>query len=280
MTLDPRLNACRPDLADARLKGTVEASGFADGIPHQIASPVITLHAAPAPDAQSTTQALLGETARVFDTVDGWSWLQLDHDGYVGYVEAGALSPRISETTHRVSVLSTFIYPSASIKSQPVTAIYLNSRLSVVGREGDFARLHDGGYVWHDHLVPDRQFEDDPASVAERFVHVPYLWGGITQVGLDCSGLVQQSHHACGRRCPRDSDMMEAGLGEHLLINDLSSLKRGDLVFWRGHVGMMLDSERLIHANGHHMRTVIEPLQQAVRRIADMFGEVTSWRRP
>ena len=211
---------------------------------------------------------------------NGWCWLQLDQDGYVGYVEADALSAEVHEATHRVVVLSTYLYPSASIKTQPATAIYLNARLTVVDQQGEFARLVDGRNVWRDHVAPLSRTEADPATVAEKFQHVPYLWGGKSQAGLDCSGLIQLAHQAAGRDCPRDSDMMHEKVGQPLLINDLDSLQRGDLVFWKGHVGMMLDSERLIHANGYHMRTVIEPLGQAVKRIAEMFGEVTGIRRP
>ena len=129
-----------------------------------------------------------------------------------------------------------------------------------------------------DHLAPiGAGFETDAAGVALRFLGAPYLWGGRESLGLDCSGLVQQALAACGKACPRDTDM-QAGIGVAVAPGDLA---RGDLVFWKGHVGMMLDAERMVHANGHHMATVVEPLAEAIARIeAAGYGPPTAYRRP
>lgn len=280
MTLDPRLNAYRSDIADAGLEGRVASGKFIDGELRQIIDPIVNIHAAPHSDAQCTSQALYGERMTVFEDREGWAWGQLGHDGYVGYLSGGSLSPDLTKPTHAVAVLSTYLYTAPGIKTQPVVAVYLNSSMAVSDIDGDFARLADGRYIWAHHLRLLGDHADDPACVAEQFQYVPYLWGGKSQAGLDCSGLVQLSYHAAGRDCPRDSDMMHAAIGEPLLINDLDGLQRGDLVFWKGHIGMMLDAERLVHANGYHMSTVIEPLRDAVDRIGKMFGPVTGFRRP
>ena len=280
MTLDPRLHAFRDDVADVRLQGRVDAARFVEGTVKQVRDPLVTVHGEPRSDATCVTQALFGEQVTVFDEHEGWAWAQLDTDGYVGYLPADALTSEAYQPTHRVSVLSSYLYTGPTIKTQPAICIYLNSNVSVIANEGDFSRLQDGRYVWTRHISPLSEFDDDPATVAERYRHVPYLWGGKSQAGLDCSGLVQLAYHATGRECPRDSDMMQHSIGEPLLINDLSGLRRGDLIFWSGHVGMMLDNDRLIHANGYHMTTVIEPVAEAVSRIATLFGPVTQIRRP
>jgi cell wall-associated NlpC family hydrolase len=277
--LDSRLHAFREDLADSRLAGRVTAARFAEGRLMQVAEPLLTLHKSPSSDAMQLTQALMGERLRVFDEQEGWAWVQLAADSYVGYVSANALTPALTEATHRVAVPATFLYPAANLKTQPAIPVTLNARLSVAGTEGKFLKTADGLFVYADHVAPMEAFADDFVSVAERFRHVPYYWGGKSVQGLDCSGLVQLALEACGVACPRDSDMQEQGLGVALQINDLDGLRRGDLVFWNGHVGIMTDSETLLHANGHHMMVVAEPLREAVDRIARQYGQITSLKR-
>lgn len=278
-SLDSRLNAFRPDLADARLRGRIEAACYVEGHAMQVAEPVISVHKAPRFDGMQLTQALLGDTLRVFDEQEGWAWVQLDADGYVGYVAANALTSRIANPTHRISVPSTFLYPAPNLKTQPAMPVTLNARVAVTGGDGKFARLSDGRFAFAAHLKPIGQPEADFVAVAEMFRHVPYYWGGKSVHGLDCSGLVQLSLEACGIAAPRDSDMQEAQLGSTLEIDGLEGLRRGDLVFWNGHVGIMTDAHTLLHANGHHMMVVAEPLRDAVERIAASYGRITSIRR-
>jgi cell wall-associated NlpC family hydrolase len=280
MPLDPRLHAYRPDLADARLIGKVSAARYREGRPHTIAAALIDLRSAPRSDASQTTQALMGEVVVVFDVENDWAWCQLGRDGYVGYVPAAALTEGASDATHEVAVPSTFLYPAADLKTAPYTPVYMNTPLAVVDAGGKWSRIADGRYVFTRHLRRLGTAAAEPAAVATLFEHAPYLWGGRTRLGVDCSGLVQTAFHACGRACPRDTDMMERELGEPLPFGDTGLLQRGDLVFWKGHVGMMVDTERLIHANAHHMLTVIEPLSDALIRIATLFGPATSFRRP
>ena len=277
--LDPRLHAHRPDLADAALAGKVEAERFVEPRLMQVIEPVVTVHKAPRFDAMQLTQALFGETVKLFHEEEGWAWVQLAKDGYVGYVNGNALSPHVVAPTHRVAVPSTFMYPDANLKTLPAIHLTLNAQVAVTAENGAYSQLSNGRFVFTAHLKHVDEVEPDFVAVAEMFRHVPYYWGGKSVQGLDCSGLVQLSLEACGMKALRDSDMQEATLGERLLVNDLDGLKRGDLVFWNGHVGIMTDEKTLLHANGHHMMVVAEPLKDAADRIASRYGQLTSIRR-
>ncbi len=277
--LDPRLHAHRPDLADIALSEMVEAARFAEPRLMQVVEPVITVHKAPRFDAMQLTQALFGETVKLFHEEEGWAWVQLVKDGYVGYVNGNALASPVAMPTHRVAVPSTFMYPDANLKTLPALPLTLNAQVAVTAENGSYSQLSNGRFVFAAHLKRLEDVESDFVAVAEKFLHVPYFWGGKSVLGLDCSGLVQLSLEACGRKALRDSDMQEETLGERLLINDLDGLRRGDLVFWNGHVGIMTDDKTLLHANGHHMMVVAEPLKDAVDRIAARYGNVTSIRR-
>jgi cell wall-associated NlpC family hydrolase len=264
--IDPRLNAYRPDIADEALRGRVEAERFVAPRLMQAVEPVVPVHAAPRFDAMQVTQALLGEMVKLFDEQEGWAFVQLAADGYVGYVNANALSPEIVTSTHRVAVPATFLYPEPNLKTQPAVLLTMNAQLSVRGGSGDFSQIADGRFVFARHLKPLGDEAGDFVAVAELFCHVPYYWGGKSVQGLDCSGLVQLSLEACGIPALRDTDMQEATLGERLLLNGLDGLQRGDLVFWKGHVGIMTDGVMLLHANAHHMSVAAEPLANAVAR--------------
>lgn len=277
--LDPRLHAHRPDLADVSLTGKVDAERFVEPKLMQVIEPIITVHRAPRFDAMQLTQALFGETVKLFHEEEGWAWVQLGKDGYVGYVNGNALSSQVSAPTHRVAVPSTFMYPEASLKTQPAIPLTLNAQVAVKVENGAYSQLSNGRFVFTAHLKRVDDVEGDFVAVAEMFRHVPYYWGGKSVHGLDCSGLVQLSLEACGQMALRDSDMQEATLGERLMVNDLDALKRGDLVFWDGHVGIMTDEKTLLHANGHHMMVVAEPLKEAVDRIAARYGQLTCVRR-
>lgn len=276
---DPRLHAYRPDLADAALRGRVDAPHFVEPRLMQIAEPVVSVHREPRFDAMQITQALLGEAVKLFDEEEGWAFVQLVGDGYVGYVNGNALSAPIVTPTHRVAVPSTFIYPEASLKAQPAYPVPLNARLAVIAESGAFSRLANGRFVFSAHLKPADFFESDFVAVAQMFRHVPYYWGGKSVQGLDCSGLVQLALEAAGISSLRDSDMQERTLGKALAVLDHGSLQRGDLVFWNGHVGIMTDDRMLLHANGHHMMVVEETLRDAVDRITARHGRITSIRR-
>ena len=278
-SFDRRLTAIRADLAAGHLRGLVDAPRYAKGRAMRIIAASAPLRRAPQADAPLETEALFGETITVYDEQDGWAWAQLARDQYVGYLPSSALGAP-SGPTHRVAALRTHAYPGPAIKLPPRMALSLGALLTVVGHEGDFAVSEDGLRLWSRSLVELGANEPDWVAVAERFIETPYLWGGRTSEGIDCSGLVQTALTAAGIVSPRDSDMQEAMLGESVAIDDPSApLARGDLIFWTGHVGIMRDPVMLLHANGWHMKTVSEPLAQARERIStNGGGAVTSIR--
>ncbi|MDX2259742.1 MAG: NlpC/P60 family protein [Hyphomicrobiaceae bacterium] len=273
-TLDTRRHAIRADLAAADLRGVHPAQRYTTGDWAQVVQPIAPLRRAPRTDASLETEMLFGEVVVVHDVRDGWAWVQILRDDYVGYVATAALTTTVNWPTHKVRALGTFVYPETDIKSPPLAHLSLNSRLTVAGTVDSFAALAGGGYVVARHVADEATHARDFAEVAERFIGTPYLWGGRSRIGIDCSGLVQMALEAAGRPCPRDSDMQEAELGEALdVAPDLEGLARGDLVFWPGHVGIMCDGLMLLHANAHHMAVTVETLPEAVERIARASGQ-------
>ena len=276
-TLDPRLTPARPDLAAEALRGAVQAERYVAGAPAAVSEPIAALRRRPAADAPLETQALYGESLTVFDEAEGWSWVQLGRDGYVGYVESSALG-KSAAPTHRVAALRTHAYPGPSIKLPPLRALGFNACVRIVREAPPFLIAEDGAHYYAMHLAPLEARELDFVAVAERFLESPYLWGGRSSEGIDCSGLAQNALTSAGIAAPRDTDMQEAQLGTPL--PEGAALQRGDLVFWKGHIGLMQDATRLIHANGWHMKVVSEPLKTAKDRIsASGGGPVTSIRR-
>ena len=274
---DLRVTPARPDVAAAHLKGRVEALRFVAGDKRRVAVGHAGVRPAPSPAVALETEALFGEEFTVYDELEGWSWGQLETDGYVGYVPSAALSGELGPgATHRVSALRTLLFPGPSIKLPPVDALSMGARLCVVDVDDRFAALDTGAFAIARHLAPLDAREDDPVAVAERFVGAPYLWGGRTSLGLDCSALVQTGLGACGMAAPRDSDMQEAALGRPVRLEEA---RRGDLVFWKGHVAFVRDAETLLHANAWAMAVAVEPFTSALARIATAGDEVTSVRR-
>ena len=282
---DARMNdrrwPARPDLAAASLKGQVDAPRFVEGQLMRVRVPVAPVRREPRSDAPLDTEALYGEAVFVFDNdAEGWSWVQLCDDSYVGYMPSEALGPDEGAPTHRVEALRSFLYPAPSIKEPPLGALSFGSQIRVLGEEGKFLRL-ENGFLFAMHAKPQDEFETDYAETAARFIGLPYLWGGKSSLGIDCSGLVQLALKAAGLPCPRDTSMQVNELGSLIEWDDrLIGLQRGDFIFWQGHVGVMLDHETLVHANGHFMEVVSEPLRMARERtLAKGAGPITAIRR-
>ena len=283
--LDRRLNAYRPDLADERLSGKVEASRFTTGTLMQVSASVVDLRSEPRPDSGPQTQIIFGDMVRVFEEQDGWSWVQAERDGYTGYVSSASLEKPTADATHMVIVPRTFIYPGSDLRFPHTKALSLGSRVRIVGsaetRGTQYALLENGEALIAGHLAPLDQHAADYVAVAETLLHTPYLWGGTSGFGIDCSGIVQLSMWVSGRKVLRDSDMQQNTLGEIVEPDDdYSNLKRGDLVFWKGHVAICASPDMLIHASGHTMTVTLEPLRDAIRRIAYLYDLPTLIRRP
>lgn len=279
--LDRRLNAVRTDLADARLEGRVAAERFVEGHPARVTAPVVDVHAAPRADAGIDTQFLAGDMVRVFEEREGWAWAQAETDGYVGYVAATALGAPDPAPTHVVVVPRTFAYPGPDLKLPIAAGHSMGAALRVEGetetRGTRYAVLASGEAMIASHLRPIGEHSRDYVSIVETFIHTPYLWGGTSGFGVDCSGLVQLAMRMTGRTVLRDTDMQEQSIGRPVTHD---GLQRGDLVFWRGHVAILTDADTVIHANGASMTVACEPIRQALERIAPLFGQPTAYRRP
>jgi len=275
--LDPRVHPYRADLAAKHLQGQVEAPRFVDGTPHDVVEPVAGLRREPSHNARLDTEVLFSERVIVYETTDeGWAWGQLESDGYVGWISANALARPGQAPTHKVTALRTLAFPTADIKAPPLAGLPMGARLAIARQDELFAVTASGWHLPAAHLARLPAAQPDFVAVAEQFLGTPYLWGGKTSLGLDCSALVQISLQAAGLACPRDSDMQEQALGARLAFDDL---RRGDLVFWKGHVGIVRDGNTLIHANAHHMAVAIEPVAEALGRIRAAGSEPSSVRR-
>mgnify|MGYP003382479970 CR=1 FL=1 len=281
---NPRLHAFRPDLADIRLKGEVSAERFVSGSAAQIAVPVSDMKRLPAHDAGLDTQLLLGDAVQVYDRANGWAWVQAERDGYVGYVSESDLTGPVKPATHVVIEPRSFVYPGPDLRFPVVETVSMGSGVRATGeaetRGTRYLLLDHGAAMIANHLAPVVEHASDYVAVAERPVNTPYLWGGNTGFGIDCSGLVQLALRMSGVNVLRDSDMQEATIGAPLDPGlNHQNVQRGDLVFWKGHVAIMTDAEMMIHANGHTMLVSRERLDDAVKRIGYLYGQPTGFRR-
>lgn len=276
MSFDARITPARGDLAASSLRGKVDAKLYVDGTASGLGVGRTGLRAGPSSTSGMASEVLFGEIVTVYERRDGWAWVQCALDDYVGYVREDVLVEPM-KPTHRVIATSTPLLPAPDVKRPVLDLLPMNAQIHVAGHEGRFARTASRGFVFADHLVPLDDRKKDWVAIAERFLGAPYIWGGKTYGGLDCSGLVQTALQTAGIACPRDSDMQEKALGH--AVEDLSRPQRGDLVFWKGHVGIMLDGARMLHANAYTMNVTVERLSEAIMRIAKSGSEVTSLRR-
>ncbi|MBI6628446.1 C40 family peptidase [Pontibaca salina] len=268
---DRRLTPANARVAAAHLDSVDPGLTRVQGQPRQIIVSLVDLLRAP--DGPRDRQLLFGDPVTVYENRNGWSFVQADKDGYVGYLPSSALGP-ITVPTHWVAAPASHVYRDAHIKSPDLFALSLGARIAAQAEHRDFIETAEG-FIPRTHL---REIEDDatdPVAVAKTLLHTPYLWGGNSRWGIDCSGLVQAALLACALPCPGDSDLQQT-LGQEAD----GAPRRGDLLFWKGHVGLIAGPDRLLHANAYHMAVVQESLKDAIQRIAAQDGGgVTAHRR-
>jgi cell wall-associated NlpC family hydrolase len=260
---DKRLTPARPDLAALHLKSQVEAARFVEGEAASVTRGRVALRSAPSDDAGQVSELLFGEPVTVYERKNGWAWLQAKTDSYVGHARESGLGASVAADARVIHPLTPLLSAS-DVKSPLRDLLPLNALVKRGGQEGNFVRTA-GGFVHARALAPLAEAAPDFVTVAEQFLGVPYVWGGKTFQGLDCSGLVQTAVQAANVPCPRDTDMMERALG-HEIVHEHA--RRGDLVFWKGHLGVMRDANTLLHANAFYMQVTSEPLDAAIARIA------------
>jgi hypothetical protein len=275
---DRRRNAWREDRAALKLRGVVDSPCYVAPEAGQVIAASAPLLRRPEAGLGYETELVHGELIDIYEAREGWLWVQAQRDGYVGYLLSEAAGPVGPAATHRVIAHRSFLYPGPTIKATPRLALPFMAQVAVLARQGEWCETPQG-FVYAPHLGVIDAHSRDPVAVAQRFLGVPYLWGGKTSLGYDCSGLVQTCCFACGIAAPRDSDMQEAELGTPLpLPDDLSTIPRGALLFWPGHVALSEGSGRMIHANAFHMMVQSEEIVPAVARIAAKGDPLRSLR--
>lgn len=274
---DPRIHAYREDLADHALKGQVSARYWAKGAPYRVIAATSPLLAEPNSAARAVSELRFGENVTLFEKDGDWAWVQNAEDRYVGYLRYADLSlcpkPEDSPPTHRIGALLSPLFSAPDLKSPVLMRLPLQAAVRVTREEGDYAHIEGikgGGWLYKKHLIAPDYIQPDHVTTALRLMEVPYIWGGRTPMGIDCSGLVQLSLNRAGLDCPRDSDMQLKEVGQ-VITEDAKAdpYRRGDLVFMPGHVGLMVDEKHLLHANAHHMKVILEPLADVLARLPE-----------
>lgn len=270
---DRRLTPATTRIAHASLRGRIDAPAYTEGTVFRIAQPVADL--CDGPGGARDRQVLFGARFLVIDRQEGFAFGRAEADGYCGWILVAALAPGGPAATHRIAAPASVLLPEARTQAREIAILSAGSQVTVIGRSGKFAET-TAGFLPESHLQPLDQPETDPVAVAERLLGTPYLWGGNSRFGIDCSGLVQLAFHACGRPCPGDSDLQRS-IGRELLADE--PLQRGDLLFWKGHVALQVDRHRLIHANGASMSVAYENTDDCIARILAADGTPVLMRR-
>ena len=277
MADDPRIIPARPDLAALHLKDVVEADVYASPTQMRVSVPLAPMTGSRDAEGEMISQLLFGESFTAYENENGWVWGQAAPDGYVGFIPEACLIEAEDAATHRISAVQALVYPDPDFRARPIGALPFGARVGVGERSAPFIQLDVGGWVGETAVKALGDTAPMWVSTAERFKGAPYLWGGRSAAGFDCSGLVQIALQSANIACPRDSDQQMAALGRTTSSNNL---RRGDLVFWKGHVGIMTSPTKLLHANLFHMEVAEETFAAAVERIGKKeFGDILGVKR-
>ena len=270
MIFDSRITPIRRDLASAAYKAIVKRKKYVTAKPATVKSTFSPLYSNKG--SKLSTQLLYGEECDVFETKNGWSWIQSRRDNYVGYTPTINLTRKIYKPNSKVISLRTVIYTKPDIKSVTKGYLSFNSLVEVIKIKGKYSLIKNLGWCPSLDLAKIKSSKFNHIDLSKQYLDTPYLWGGRDSMGIDCSGLVQNLHQINNRSFPRDTDMQEIFVTNEVKYE--KDLKAGDLVFWKGHVAMMIDNSNIIHANAYHMNTAIEPLSTAKKRILKSNGKI------
>ena len=274
MKFDQRITPIRNDLASNLYIGSVRRKKYVEGIVHTVVSSHSPIYNKK--NSQLSTQLLFGERCKVFETLKGWSWVQSLRDDYVGYTPSKNLKKLKLKPTHKVKSLRTFIYIKPNIKSKILSYLSFNSLVKISSTKYGFCKIQNLGWCPSSDLSKISEKKFNIVNLARQFLNTPYYWGGRDSYGIDCSGLIQNIMQMNNIDFPRDTDMQEDFCTRSLLRKNL---KAGDLVFWKGHVALMTEKKKIIHANAHHMKTQEESLVTAEARIFKTNGKVRKYAR-
>ena len=270
MIFDTRITPIRRDLASTAYKAIVKRKKYVTAKLATVKSAFTPLYSNKG--SKLSTQLLYGEECDVFETKNGWSWIQSRRDNYVGYTPTIHLTRKIYKPNSKVISLRTVIYTKPDIKSVTKGYLSFNSLVEVIKIKGKYSLIKNLGWCPSLDLVKIKSSKFNHIDLSKQYLDTPYLWGGRDSMGIDCSGLVQNLHQINNRPFPRDTDMQEIFVTKEVKYE--KDLKAGDLVFWKGHVAMMIDNSNIIHANAFHMKTAIEPLSTAKKRILKSNGKI------